>query len=207
MSLGTSSSKLGSEQLKTKTVQAALARMSNMFMGTLTIKGPKTSTAIGMSLEEMDRPVHCPENIDRASWNTMCKLRRDKIAGEDALRSLAKEVSEAEIIVDQRKETNSAVESKIISLKKHQENFLQNKGELINNRQIQLMLKRGQVEVDLDIMEPVSRECVIITDSVIEKLNEDIVRLGEAKIQAMQESKEYRKGSLHLRYIMRVDFG
>ena len=37
--------------------QAALARMSNMFMGTLTIKGPKTSTAIGMSLEEMDRPV------------------------------------------------------------------------------------------------------------------------------------------------------
>ena len=44
---------MGSEQLKTKTVQAALARMSNMFMGTLTIKGPKTSTAIGMSLEEM----------------------------------------------------------------------------------------------------------------------------------------------------------
>ena len=38
-------------------LQAALARMSNMFMGTLTIKGPKTSTAMGMSLEEMDRPV------------------------------------------------------------------------------------------------------------------------------------------------------
>ena len=201
VSLGSGSgTKLAGEQLKTKTVQAALARMSNMFMGTLTIKGPKTSTAIGMSLEEMDRPVHCPENIDRASWTTMCKLRRDKITMEESLRSLAKEVSEAEIIVDQRKETNTAVESKIISLKKHQENFLQSKAELINNRQIQLMLKRGQVEVNLDIMEPVSRECLIITDSVIEKLNEDIVRLGEAKIQAMQESKEYRKGSLHLRY-------
>ena len=37
LSLG-SGSKMGSEQLKTKTVQAALARMSNMFMGTLTIK-------------------------------------------------------------------------------------------------------------------------------------------------------------------------
>ena len=203
ISLGSGTgAKLGSEQLKTKTVQAALARMSNMFMGTLTIKGPKTSTAIGMSLEEMDRPVHCPENIDRASWTTMCKLRRDKISMEESLRSLSKEVSEAEIIVDQRKETNAAVESKIISFKKHQEVFLQSKAELINNRQIQLMLKRGQVEVDLDIMEPVSRECLIITDSVIEKLNEDIVRLGEAKIQAMQESKEYRKGSLHLRYDM-----
>ena len=55
------------------------------------------------------------------------------------------------------------------------------------------------MEVETDIMEPVSKDCMIITDSVIEKLNEDIVRLGEAKIQAMQESKEYRKGSLHLR--------
>ena len=110
-----------------------------------------------------------------------------------------KEVAEAEIIVDQRRETNTALESKIIELKKHQEEFLQTKTELINNRQIQLMMKRGQVEVDLDIMEPVAKECLIITDSVIEKLNDDIVRLGEAKIQAMQESKEYRKGSLHLR--------
>merc|ERR1712038_363070 len=59
--------KMGGKDLQTKTLQAALARMSNMFMGTLTIKGPKTSTAMGMSLEEMDRPVHCPENIDRSS--------------------------------------------------------------------------------------------------------------------------------------------
>ena len=43
-----------------------------------------------MSLEEMDRPVHCPENIDRTSWTTMCKLRRDKISMEDALRALSK---------------------------------------------------------------------------------------------------------------------
>ena len=194
-----SGTKLGSEQLKTKTVQAALARMSNMFMGTLTIKGPKTSTAIGMSLEEMDRPVHCPENIDRTSWLTMCKLRREKIAMEDFLRSLAKEVAEAEIIVEQRRETHCVIETRIVEMRKHQEDFLQSKAELINNRQIQLMMKRGQVEVELDIMEPVAKDCMIITDSVIDKLNDDIVRLGEAKIQAMQESKEYRKGSLHLR--------
>ena len=66
------------------------------------------------------------------------------------------------------------------------------------------MMKRGQVEVELDIMEPVAKDCMIITDSVIDKLNDDIVRLGEAKIQAMQESKEYRKGSLHLRWDCQV---
>ena len=40
---------------------------------------------------------------------------------------------------------------------------------------------------------------MIITDSVISRLNEDITKLGESKLQAMQESKEYRSGSLHLR--------
>lgn len=205
ISLGTGSgSKMGSAELKTKTVQSALARMSNMFMGTLTIKGPKTSTAIGMSLEEMDRPVHCPENIDRSSWNIMCKLRREKIEMEDSLRSLAKEVAEAEIIVEQRGETHAAVEKRINEMKKNLEDFHQTKTELISNRQIQLMLKRGQVEVDMDVMEPTAEDCMIITDSVIDKLNDDIVRLGEAKMMAMQESKEYRKGSLHLRLVFSI---
>ena len=48
MNCSTSSRKSGAKSLKTKTVQSALARMSNMFMGTLTVKGPKSSTAIGI---------------------------------------------------------------------------------------------------------------------------------------------------------------
>ena len=42
--------------------------------------------------------MHCPENIDRSSWGVMCKLRREKIRMEEDLRSLAKEVAEAEVI-------------------------------------------------------------------------------------------------------------
>ena len=101
--------------------------------------------------------------------------------------------------MEQRRETHSIIESKIVEMRRHEEQFLQSKAQLINNRQIQLMMKRGQVEVELDIMEPVAKDCMIITDSVIDKLNDEIVRLGEAKMVAMQESKEYRKGSLHLR--------
>ena len=62
------------------------------------------------------------------------------------------------------------------------------------------MLKRGQVEVGMDVMEPTAKDAIIITNSVIDKLNDEIVRLGEAKMMAMQENKEYRKGSLHLRW-------
>jgi len=42
-----SGSRRGGKNLKAKTIESALARMSNMFMGTLTVKGPKASTALG----------------------------------------------------------------------------------------------------------------------------------------------------------------
>ena len=112
---------------------------------------------------------------------------------------LVVKVAEAEIIVEQRGESHSVVESRIGELKAGLQEFHRTKTDLINNRQIQLMLKRGQVEVDMEEMEMTAGDCVIITNSTIDKLNEEIVRLGEAKMMAMQESKEYRKGSLHLR--------
>jgi len=105
-----------------------------------------------------------------------------------------------EVIVEQRGESHAIVEKKIAELKAGLQEFHKTKIDLINNRQVQLMLKRGQVEVGMDVMEPTAKDAIIITNSVIDKLNDEIVRLGEAKMVAMQESKEYRKGSLHLRW-------
>ena len=44
----------------------------------------------GTTLEDMDRIVNCPENVDKASWQQMCKLRRDKIQLEENVRNLGK---------------------------------------------------------------------------------------------------------------------
>ena len=44
---GQAGNKKNSKVNKARTVQSALARMSNMFMGTLTVKGPKASQAFG----------------------------------------------------------------------------------------------------------------------------------------------------------------
>ena len=108
--------------------------MSNMFMGTLTIKGPKSSTALGMSLEEMDRMIHCPENIDKGSWLSMCRQRREKIDMETRLYILEMEVREAEAIVAQREELHSMVEERLDKLKDELETFREAKARLIGNR-------------------------------------------------------------------------
>jgi hypothetical protein len=42
-------------------------------------------------LEEMDRYTNCPENIDKSAWGLMCKLRRDKIGLEEAVKALGKQ--------------------------------------------------------------------------------------------------------------------
>ena len=79
----------------------------------------------------------------------MCKLRREKIRMEEDLRSLAKEVAEAEVIasfpfvatsyffeviVEQRGESHAIVEKKIAELKAGLQEFHKTKIDLINNR-------------------------------------------------------------------------
>ena len=54
ISLGSSGAKMGGKELQTKTLQSALARMSNMFMGTLTIKVASITVIITLSFQ---RPV------------------------------------------------------------------------------------------------------------------------------------------------------
>ena len=119
---------------------------------------------------------------------------------ESKLYNLDVELREAESIVAQREETHSVVEERLNGLKEVLDRFREAKANLISNREIQLVLKRGQMEVAMHDMDPVAKECLIVTDSTINKLNDDILMLGEAKLVAMQESKEYRSGSLHLRY-------
>ena len=53
---------------------------------------------------------------------------------EEDLRSLAKEVAEAEVIVEQRGESHAIVEKKIAELKAGLQEFHKTKIDLINNR-------------------------------------------------------------------------
>ena len=70
--------------------------MSNMFRGTMMKKTPAANVAIAMSLEELDRPTYCPENVDEDSWKHLCKIRRDKIASEERIQALEADIAETD---------------------------------------------------------------------------------------------------------------
>ena len=83
--------------------------MSNLFMGSsapgvkasssgpmLPKGGHAAAAAQALSLEELDRPAHCPEGVDADSWRHLCKLRRRKIKNEEEIAVLVAQLSETE---------------------------------------------------------------------------------------------------------------
>ena len=66
---------------------------------------------------------------------------------------------------------------------------------MLNNAELVLAVTRGQLEVTPDIMTPNLGGAILITESTISRLNQDIQRLGDSKMCAMVESKEFRSGT------------
>ncbi len=56
---------------------------------------PKASVQV-MTIDELDKLSHCPEMVDEDSWKILCRLRREKIASERRIATLATELAETE---------------------------------------------------------------------------------------------------------------
>lgn len=69
-----------------------------MFLGPASARssGPLTSGVQALSLDELDRPNHCPESVNLDSWRTLCQLRRKKIASEERIAGLVAHLAETE---------------------------------------------------------------------------------------------------------------
>ncbi len=74
-----------------------------MFLGTALTKTPANnqnqSPVQSMTLEELDKPENCPENVDLESWNLLCKLRRKKIDSEKDIAAQLLELAETEEVI------------------------------------------------------------------------------------------------------------
>ena len=62
---------------------------------------------MAMSLDELDKPAHCPENVDEDSWKHLCEIRRKKIESEEKIRALDAEIYETDNTVYEREKMAS----------------------------------------------------------------------------------------------------
>ena len=102
-SSGTGQGSKGSkDQVKTKSIAFALERMSQMFRGTMKVKATERGGASGgggatigspLTLEELDRPSHCPEGVEDHWWLHLVKIGRAKIDSEKAIARLESDIA------------------------------------------------------------------------------------------------------------------
>ena len=156
-----------------------------MFRGTMMKKTQAAGVTMALSLDELDRPNHCPENIEEESWKHLCELRRKKIQSEEKIHTLDNEIYETDQSVCERaanaKRLEHAVEQAIANL----ETWRKDKNYKLNNTEILLAVTKGQLEVETQKMSPYLPGATLISESMITSLNQDIQRLGESKLSAM----------------------
>ena len=166
-----------------------------MFRGTMLKKTPAAGITMALSLDELDKSTHCPENVDEESWKKLCELRRKKIQSEEKIIALDNEIYETDQSVCERVTISTQVNKDLENSISNLENWKKDKNYKLNNTEVLLAVTQGQLEIEPAKMTPYLAGAVLITESMISKLNMDILRLGESKLSAMTESKEFRSGT------------
>ncbi|XP_015171771.1 PREDICTED: uncharacterized protein LOC107064035 [Polistes dominula] len=154
------------------------------------------------NLQSLDLiPKNVSTLIDDAHWRTMCRLRRLKIEIEIKVRCCIVELVEAEqtLIFYQRKKQTAQSEFNRLKaeLDKREKEF----DRFVEDKEIQLVMKMGQVEVPLGGrgFEDFA-DVVLISKQAFLSTNEGIEKADKQKLTAMKESVDLRKKISHQKW-------
>ncbi len=99
-----------------------------------------------------------------------------------------------------REDTAAKTSEGLSDAQEHLSAWKRERNRRVNNVELVLTVARGQLEVEAGDTEPEVPGAVLLTESVVRKLNQEIERLGESKLAAMTESKDFRAGTRMLQW-------
>ncbi|XP_035783093.1 cilia- and flagella-associated protein 43-like [Anopheles albimanus] len=143
--------------------------------------------------ETLDQPSNCPAGMDGSLWQTLTKMRRIKIESEFRLKSCELMLSDAEAAIGalQREITNKR---NILTAFEQSLEELQNvRFEDATNRTVQLVMKRGWIEIQQTGQTADFDNCVLIHRTDVEDINTIIRRAGAKKLNAMVNAALFRR--------------
>ncbi|XP_050088798.1 cilia- and flagella-associated protein 43 [Anopheles aquasalis] len=143
--------------------------------------------------ETLDQPSNCPAGMDNSLWQTLTKMRRIKIESEFRLKSCELMLSDAEAAIGalQREITNKR---NVLTVFEQSLEELQNERfEDATNRTVQLVMKRGWIEIQQTGRTADFTNCVLIHRTDVEDINAIIRRAGAKKLNAMVNAALFRR--------------
>ncbi|XP_071946948.1 cilia- and flagella-associated protein 43-like [Antedon mediterranea] len=145
-------------------------------------------------LDEFDDPSHMPEDVELSVWKRVCAARRLKVKSEHEVKAQALTLADMNAFLQLRQDEDEKLKREMDDTMDELNQLRESRMRFNCNLEVQFMLKQGQVEIDSGQFIPNYRDSILIHRSVVEDLNGTIRQLGEQKMSAMTESKDFRKG-------------
>ncbi|XP_058119891.1 cilia- and flagella-associated protein 43 [Anopheles ziemanni] len=143
--------------------------------------------------ETLDQQSNCPAGMDGSLWQTLIKMRRIKIESEFRLKSCELMLSDAEAAIGAFQREITSKRNILTSIEQNLEQLRHEKFEDATNRTVQLVMKRGWIEIQQTGRESDFERCVLIHRSDVEDINAIIRRAGSKKLNAMVNAAMFRR--------------
>lgn len=135
-----------------------------------------------------------PEGVPYDIWNKLVEFRDRKIAIELDIFISGRNFKESQNLLQSYTVDIEAYRIDIEKITNEIEEFEESKFQSRFNVEHIYELKQGQIEVPQAPIVTDYSDAILIHRSVVEKLNEEVIALGNAKVEALTEIKDYRKG-------------
>uniref|UniRef100_F6U441 Cilia- and flagella-associated protein 43 n=1 Tax=Ciona intestinalis TaxID=7719 RepID=F6U441_CIOIN len=145
-------------------------------------------------LAELDSEVNIPEGVDSALWERLCNARRNKVESESNVKQSVTTLADMMKYLHHRQNEDEVLEHSIDDVIKQQTKLCEDSMKNMLNLEVQFLLKQGQVEINCGPFISDYSDSILIHRGVVEDLNGTIRTLGESKVAAMTESKDFKKG-------------
>ncbi|XP_059620690.1 cilia- and flagella-associated protein 43-like, partial [Phlebotomus argentipes] len=154
-------------------------------------------------IEQIDQPANCP-TMDEKLWDLLCRMRRIKIESEFKVRSCGVQLAEADACVDALAREIGARRTTLAALDKKLEDLKENRQKNSVNRTIQLVMKRGNVEIPLTGKISDFDDAILLSVIDVDDINRVIKKSGQKKLVAMSNAAVFRRKLIHKEWEHRV---
>uniref|UniRef100_A0A182PAH6 Cilia- and flagella-associated protein 43 n=1 Tax=Anopheles epiroticus TaxID=199890 RepID=A0A182PAH6_9DIPT len=143
--------------------------------------------------ETLDQPSNCPAGMDSSLWQTLIKMRRIKIESEFRLKSCELMLSDAEAAIAAFQREIASKRNVLTAIEQQLEQLQNDQFEAATNRTVQLVMKRGWIEIQQSGRTTDFERCVLIHRTDVEDINAIIRRAGTKKLNAMVNAALFRR--------------
>ncbi|XP_011873918.1 PREDICTED: cilia- and flagella-associated protein 43-like [Vollenhovia emeryi] len=148
-------------------------------------------------LESLDaRPNELPQSIDASHWAHLTQLRRQKINVELQIKARQLEIATVERKLAVFESKINTCKSNVALLKDRWRTARDERITREQDAEMQLVLKRGQVELELRGERRDAADAVLVPRGEIERVNEHIRVAGARKLDALKRTIDFRYGML-----------